>query len=371
MAIASKARRGDRRDEPRRFAGLRPLPRLALEFILLVAAATLVVYALLRVEIVVLPVFFALLLSAVLRPPHRLLTRVGVPSALAALLVTVGFVALVVGALVLVIPQFASQVDDLVTSVTQGLDRVTNFVTDLPFGITEQDVNGALGRLEDRLRANLGAISQQVVQGLLLVGTLLAEALLTLVVTFFFVHDGDRIWRWVVSLMPRRRRAQIREVGDRAWSTLGGYLRGVLFVAVVDSVFIGLGAWIIGVPLVLPIMVLTFIGAFVPIVGATVAGGIAVLVALVSEGPIDALLVLGVVLLVQQVEGNVLYPFIVGRSLELHPVATLLAVTAGGTLAGIIGALLAVPVLAVGWQVIQYLRERTGEDDEDVVPGAP
>ncbi len=187
---------------------------------------------------------------------------------------------------------------------------------------------------------------------------LLAGLLLAIVILFFLVKDGERMWRWAVGLFPPTVRADVDAIGARAWETAGGYIRGVTIVALVDAVFIGLALWLIGVPLVVPLAALTFIGGFFPIVGAFVAGFVAAMVALVSEGWLAAVLVVGASVLVQQLEGNLLQPFIVGSAVRLHPLAILLAITAGGVLWGVAGAFLAVPLVAVTARAAAVLAER-------------
>jgi putative heme transporter len=195
-----------------------------------------------------------------------------------------------------------------------------------------------------------------VLSGAMTFGQILASALLTVVLVFFFVKDGQRIWDWTARLFPASVRGRVHEAGESSWAVLGAYMRGVVLVATFDAVFIGLGMALVGMPLVLPLAVLTFLAAFVPIVGAFVAGAAAVLIALVSNGFVAALIVLGIVLLVQQLEGNVLYPLILKRTMEMHPVATLLAVSTGGVLAGIIGALVAIPLTAMVATTLPILR---------------
>jgi predicted PurR-regulated permease PerM len=179
---------------------------------------------------------------------------------------------------------------------------------------------------------------------------------LALVLLFFLLKDGERIWGWVIDLVPSGHRDDARAIGDRAWATLGGYLRGVTLVALFDAVFIALTLIVVGVPFVLPLALLTFIGAYVPIVGAFVAGLAAVLVALVALGTQAALVVAAAVVVVQQVESNFFQPVVMGRTVRVHPVAILLAVTAGGVVGGIIGAIIATPIVGVAAAVLRYLR---------------
>jgi predicted PurR-regulated permease PerM len=185
---------------------------------------------------------------------------------------------------------------------------------------------------------------------------------------FFLVKDGRRMWAWLLDLAPDRRRDALEEMGARTWAVLTAYTRGVVFVATVDAVLIGAVLLIVGVPLALPLIVLTWLAAFFPIIGAVVAGAAAVLVALVASGPTAALIVLVAIIVVQQVEGNVLYPVVVGPRLRLHPIVVLVAVAAGGTLAGIPGAFLAVPIATVLGALIGYQRERRALREEGAPP---
>jgi len=176
-------------------------------------------------------------------------------------------------------------------------------------------------------------------------GTVLAGLALVLFLLIFFVYDGDRLWRGVVRPLPSRHRERVLEAGSRAFHDLHAYIRTTLIVALIDAVGIGLGLWLTGVPLVLPLAGLVFLGAFVPVIGAFVTGIVAVLVALVSQGFVVALIVTGVVILVQQLEGNVFEPLLMSRAVRLHPVAVILGLAIGAELAGVVGALLAVPVM--------------------------
>jgi predicted PurR-regulated permease PerM len=312
-------------------------------------------YALWYVRLVALPAFVALLLATALVPPAHALRRRGLPPGPATSIVFAG--ALVVLALVgtLILPAFAAEVRTLTDTVTGGAQELGRLVA-RPLGLSHDEVQSAIKGISDRLQASSGEIASGVLSGAVIVGQVVAGVLLTLVLLFFFVKDGSRLWAWVVRLFPRDVRARVDEAGRTSWSVLGAYVRGQALVATVDAVFIGVGLAIIGLPLVLPLAVLIFVAAFVPIIGAFTAGAAAVLIALVSQGAGAALAVLALNLVVQQLEGNVLYPVIMGRTIELHPVATLLAVGAGGVLAGIIGALVAVPLTAVVATALPILR---------------
>jgi predicted PurR-regulated permease PerM len=315
--------------------------------IVCLAALAIVVWALTRVGFAVIPVIIALLLSTLFVPPARALQARGVPRTLATTIVFAGGILLISALIALVASGVASEADSLSDQVSGGADELGTYVADLPFGLDEQEVQKQIDTIDDRVRENSDSIRNGVVSGAAAAGQILGGLAIVLTVLFFFIKDGAGMWNWFCRLFPPARRPALDELGERSWTVLSAYVKGVVFVALVDAVGIGLGLLIIGVPLVLPLAVLTFVLAFIPIVGAIAAGAAAVLVALVAEGPVAALLVLGLVVLVQQLESNVLYPWIVGRTVELHPVAVLLAVTVGGLLYGIVGAALAVPIAVV------------------------
>jgi putative heme transporter len=346
--------------EPRPRRGVPPslvtASELGWRFLVVVGAVAVLAYGLWYVRLVALPAFLALLLSTILVPPARALRRRGAPPGLATAIVFFGGLAVAVGIGSLVVPPFASEVGTLADTITSGAQELGRLIASGPFGLSHAQVQSAINGLSDRLHASGGDIASGVLSGAVIVGQIVAAALLTLVLLFFFVKDGPRLWRWAVHLFPAPVRGRVDEAGQVSWSVLGAYVRGQALVAVVDAVFIGIGLAIVGIPLVLPLAFLIFVAAFVPIVGAFTAGAAAVLIALVAKGAGAALAVLAINLAVQQLEGNVLYPTIMRRTIELHPVATLLVVGAGGITAGIIGALVAVPIAAVVATALPILR---------------
>ena len=320
---------------------------LSWRLLICAAAAAVVVFALTRVGFAIIPVIIALLLATLFVPPARWLERKGVPDALATSIVFLGGLLTIVGVVALLAAPVASEFDALGDQVRGGADEVGTYLADLPLGLDEREIQKQIDTLDDRIRENQTSVQSGVLAGAQAAGQFLAGLAICLIVLFFFVKDGRGMWRWLVGLFPDTRKPAIDELGERSWHVLTAYVRGVVFVAAVDAVGIGIALWLIGVPLVLPLAVITFVLAFVPLIGAVVAGAAAALVALVAVGPVAALLVIGDVLLVQQLEGNVLYPVIVGKTVDLHPVAILLAVTVGGLLFGIVGAALAVPIATV------------------------
>jgi putative heme transporter len=329
---------------------------LGWRFLVVVGAVAVLAYGLWYVRLVALPAFLALLLSTILVPPVRALRRRGLRPGLATSMVFLGGLLVAAGIATLVVPPFAAEVGTLSDTITGGAQELGRIIASGPFGLSHAQVQSAIDGLSRRLHASGGEIAAGVLNGAVILGQIIASALLTLVLLFFFVKDGPRLWQWAVRLFPGSLRPPVDHAGRMSWSVLGAYVRGQALVATVDAVFIGLGLAILGLPLVLPLAVLIFVAAFVPIVGAFTAGAAAVLIALVSKGAGTALIVLGINLVVQQLEGNVLYPAIMRRTIELHPVATLMVVGAGGVLAGIIGALVAVPIAAVVATVLPILR---------------
>jgi predicted PurR-regulated permease PerM len=320
-----------------------------------VGAIAVLAYGLWYIRLVALPAFIALLLSTILVPPARALRRRGLRPGLATAMVFFGAVGLAAAVAALIAPPFASEVGKLSETITGGAQELGRMVANA-FGLSHDEVRRAIDSISKKLHASSADIASGVMSGAVILGQVVAAALLTLVLVFFYVKDGARLWGWAVRLFPGPMRARVDYAGQMSWSVLGAYVRGQALVATVDAVFIGIGLAIIGLPLVLPLAVLIFVAGFVPIAGAFTAGAAAVLIALVSKGAGAAVAVLAINVAVQQLEGSVLYPMIMRKTIELHPVATLLIVGAGGVVAGIIGALVAVPIAAVVATVLPILR---------------
>jgi len=310
---------------------------------------------------VVWPLLIALLLTTLTEPPVRFLRRHGWPSTLAAALVTVLALLLVIGALVLIVVPVAAQSDQLVDGVTTGIEQARQWMSGPPLNIGDDEVTSAIDSAVVRVQDSVSDIISVTLVGVGTVVNGLVTAVLSVFLMFFFLKDGRRFLPWLSRQLPGRLAQDVPVVAGRSWVMLGSFVRSQAFVGLLDAVFIGLGIWLVGVPLALPLAVLTFLAAFVPIVGALFAGFVAVLIALVFNGFTAALIVLAIILAVQQLEGNVFQPMIQSRGLGLHAVVVLLAVTLGGNLAGIVGSFLAVPVaglIAVFWG---YLREQLSE----------
>jgi predicted PurR-regulated permease PerM len=306
--------------------------------------------------LVLVPVVLALFPATLLSPIADALCRRGVPPTVAALVTVVGALLVFLGILAGVIALVVAQIPELMESAAEGVRQIESLLASDPLGLGVERFSDVLEMAREQL-GQAGDLAAQAVSAALVAFEFLAGLLLLLVALFFYLKDGRRLRDAIVSTAPRRRRPLVRASLDRAWTTLAGYIRGQVIVAAVDAVFIGAGLLILGVPLAVPLAVLVFFGAMFPIVGAVTTGALAVLVALADGGLTDALIVLAIVVAVQQLEGNVLEPFILGRAISLHPLVVLLAVTGGAVVLGILGAFLAVPLTAIAARIIELLRD--------------
>ncbi|WP_329455885.1 AI-2E family transporter [Streptomyces sp. NBC_01497] len=330
---------------------------------LLILAAT--VWVLMRVvsavRLVVLAFVAALLITALLQPTVARLKRHGVPRGLATALTTLaGFVIL---ALIgwFVVWQVSENIGNLSDRLTDGVNEAKHWLLNSPFHVTDKQINDIAANLSNAIGTNTNEITSAGLQGVTVIVELLTGIFLAFFSTIFLLYDGPRIWQWALKLVPAQAREGVAGAGPRAWHTLTAYVRGTVIVALIDATFIGLGVFFLGVPLAVPLGVIIFLGSFVPLVGAVVSGALAVVVALVTQGVFTALIVLLVVLAVQQIEGHILQPFILGRAVRVHPLAVVLSVAAGSLIAGIGGAVVAVPLVAVTNTVVGYLRSYAHE----------
>ncbi|NUS16261.1 MAG: AI-2E family transporter, partial [Streptomyces sp.] len=325
---------------------------------LLVLAGT--VWVLMRVigavRLVVLAFAAALLITALLQPFVARLKKLGVPRGLATAMVFIGGFVLIGLVGWFVVWQVMDNVDNLSTSLQDGVAEGKKWLLNSPFHVTDQQINNIAKNLSDAIGSNSKALTNAGLEGVTVIVDLLTGMLLAMFSTLFLLYDGPNIWKWVLRLFPEAAREPLAGAGPRAWRTLTLYVRGTVIVAMIDAICIGIGIFFLGVPMAVPLAVVIFLCSFVPLVGAVTSGFIAVVVALVTEGPFHALLVLAVVLAVQQIEGHILQPFILGRAVRVHPLAVVLSVAAGSLVAGIGGAVVAVPLVAVGNTVVGYLR---------------
>ncbi|MFC3993950.1 AI-2E family transporter [Actinoplanes siamensis] len=349
--------------------GVRTAGAWAWRFILFVVAGYLLLRIIGLLHVVLIPVVVALLLAALFQPLSARLVRNGMKKSLAAGLVEVAALLVVFGGLGLIVRTFISQFDNLSTQVGQGVDEVQRWLRDSPLHITDAQLSQYVDRARDSLTASQGSITSGALSTATTVGEVVTGFFLVLFTLFFFLRDGGQIWTFLCRLLPRDARVPTARAGHYSWHTLVSYVRATVLVAFVDAVGIGIGLFALRVPMALPLAALVFLGAFIPVVGATISGAVAVLVALVANGPVAAISVLAVVIAVQQLEGHVLQPLIMGRAVALHPLAVILAIAAGVVVAGIVGGLIAVPLLAVLNTAIRYLVDHPdGEPTPDREP---
>src|SRR5829696_4162273 len=370
--VAAEPRAPARREPPAppRWSGDDAVPRglavasaVTLRVIIVVGGIVLLALFAKRMMVVVIPVIIAMLLATLLAPLARWLRSRKVRPALAAGLSVLLALVVFLGLWGVVIPRFVSQVPQVVENVQQGAGQVADAAK--PLGLSDKEAQDAIRKARDQLQGRQAAGT--LLNGAMMLVQWAAAVVLILVLTFFFLKDGEQLRDWTVDLFAERRRGPLREIFDRAWGALATYVQGVFLVATMDAVLIGIVLVAVGVPIALPLIVLTFLAAFFPIIGSILAGAAAVLVALVSGGAVDALIVLVAIIAIQQLEGNVFYPLVVGKQLKLHPVAILLALTAGGVLAGVAGAFLAIPVAAVTSAVLDFSRQHRRERESDAI----
>jgi predicted PurR-regulated permease PerM len=322
--------------------------------LLLVVAAVWVFLQLFSIlSVVVVPVIIGLLLCAVLSPMVDRLTRWGWPRGLATAVTILAGIALVVALVALVAQQFTSGFDDLRDQFDRSLGELERYLADL--GLERAQLQDFFDRVREGVGSGSDNLGGTVVKTATTAGHLLAGLFIVLFTTIFFTYDGRNIWQWMVRLFPDNARERVHGSGTRAWAVLTAYVRATVVIAAVDALGIAIVALFLGLPLVVPLAVLVFLGAFIPVVGATISGIAAVAVALVSEGPVQALIMLGGVIGVQPLEGHVLQPFLMGRLVRVHPVAVVIVIAIGGLVAGIFGALIAVPLTAIINTVATYL----------------
>ncbi|WP_139417726.1 AI-2E family transporter [Agromyces laixinhei] len=326
------------------------------------------VFLIIQLRLIVIPILVAVLVGALLVPfsgflqKHRWPKWLSVTAAMLSALIVVG------GLLTLGISQIVRGSDELAAQSLVAWDAFREWLLEGPLHITEQQLNDVVAQVISSVQQDSGLLVSGALSLSSSLGHFLAGMLLALFATLFILIDGRSIWNWIVGIFPRRGRAAIDAAGQAGWATLGNFVRVQILVATIDAIGIGLGAFFLGLPLAVPIAILVFLGSFIPIVGAVVTGALAVFVALVYNGPVIALVMLGIVLLVQQVEGHVLQPLIMGTAVKVHPLGVVVAVATGSLLAGIPGALFAVPVAAVLNVMILSVASGSWKNDADPPP---
>lgn len=330
--------------------GLGRIATRSVQIAAIVLIASLIVFAMTQLTLVIIPLLLALILASAIHPLVAWMRRKGFPSILATWIALLTLVVIIGGVGWLIVWAVRNQWSELVDKASEGIGQLQDFLTHLPFSITSDQIDQARDTAVGFLTSS--QFGSGALAGVSAAGSFITGLFLMVVVLFFFLKDGPKIWEFVLRPFVGAQYDRARRVGDKTVEVLGGYVRGTATVAAVDAIGIGVGLAIIGVPLALPLAVVVFITAFIPLVGATAAGIIAALVALVANGPIAALWVVIVVVAVNQLEGNFLQPVVMARSLNLHALVVLIALTAGTILGGIVGAILAVPIAAVAWGIV-------------------
>jgi putative heme transporter len=318
----------------------------AWRLLVIVAFGVALLWVIRRLEVIVVPVALALMLTALMIPAVDFLARRGAPRGGAVALVLLSGIAIVGGMLTFVVSQFVTGLPGLVDQVTHSIDSARAWLIEGPAHLSKDQITNAGNSAIEALRNNQTKLTSGALSTAATVTEIVTGALLVLFTTIFFLHGGRNIWRFVTRVFPERVQERVRDAGRAGFHTLIGYVRATFLVALVDAVGIGTGLAIMGVPLALPLASLVFLGAFIPLIGAVVAGFLAVVVALIAKGFVYALITLALIIAVQQLEGHVLQPLVMGRAVSIHPLAVVLAIAAGSVLAGIVGALLAVPTVA-------------------------
>ncbi len=346
--------------------GVRVAAAWSWRLILIGIAVAALVWLIAQVAIIVVPVIIALLLSALLYPVVHAFERRSWPRWLGVLTAMVMFLLAVGGLIWLIVSQLRSGFGDVARKSAQSWHDILHWV-ETAFGLSAEQVNSFFEQILRTVNDHQGQIWSGALSVTVTAGQVVAGALLTLFSLIFLLIDGKRIWYWVLGFFPKRAHAPADAAGKNGWVSVGQYVRVQVLVAFIDAVGIGLGAVILGVPLPIPIAILVFLGSFIPFLGAISTGALAVFIALVYNGPINALIMLGVVILVNQIEGHVLQPLVMGSAVKVHPLGVVLAVSAGALLAGIPGALFAVPLTAAASAIVNTLVERRWDPDKDPV----
>ncbi|MEU2511799.1 AI-2E family transporter [Streptomyces syringium] len=351
--------------------GVRVAAEVAWRLLILAASLWVLMRMISAVQLVVLAFVAALLITALLQPTVAMLRRHGVPRGLATAMTFIsGFV--VMGLVCwFVVWQVTENLDDLTENVQHGIIELKHWLLNSPFHVTEDQINNIADNLSKAIGTNTKDITSAGIEGVTVILEVLTGILLAMFSTLFLLYDGPKIWGWLLKLFPAAARDGVAGAGPRAWATLTAYVRGTVIVALIDAIFIGIGLFFLDVPMAVPLAVFIFLFAFIPLVGAVVSGALAVVVALVTRDMFTATMVLAVVLAVQQIEGHVLQPFILGRAVRVHPLAVVLSVAAGSLMAGIGGAVVAVPLVAVTNAVVGYLRAYARENALRTAAGEP
>ncbi|HWS92839.1 MAG TPA: AI-2E family transporter [Mycobacterium sp.] len=358
-------------------ASVEPLVRKtaawAWRLLVILAAAVALLWVVKKLEVIVVPVLLALMISALLVPAVDWINRRGLPRGAAVAMVLLGGFAIFGGILAFVIAQFVYGLPDLTDQVTRSINSSRRWLIEGPLHLRGEQIDNAGNAAIQALRNNQAKLTSGALATAATITEVVTAAVLALFTLIFFLYGGRNIWQYVTKIFPADVRERVREAGHAGYGSLIGYVRATFLVALTDAAGVGAGLAIMGIPLALPLASLVFLGAFIPLVGAVIAGFLAVVVALLAKGIVYALITLGLLVAVNQLEAHLLQPLVMGRAVSIHPLAVVLAIATGGVLAGIVGALLAVPTVAFLNNAIQVLlaadpsaeAEKQTEDADD------
>ena len=333
----------------------------AWRLLVILAAAVAVLWVVAKLEIIVVPVLLALMISALLLPAVDWLDRLGVPRGAAVTAILLSAFAILGGILAFVVTQFIVGLPDLVKQIEQSIQSSRRWLMEGPAHLRSEQIENAGNAAIQALRNNQEKLTSGALSTAATVTELVTAAVLVLFTLIFFLYGGRNIWQYVAKLVPAHARDRVLEAGRAGYGSLIGYVRATFLVALTDATGVGVGLAIMGVPLALPLASVVFLGAFIPLIGALVSGLLAVVVALLAKGLLYALLTLALLIVVNQLEAHILQPLVMGRAVSIHPLAVVLAISTGGVLAGIVGALLAVPTVAFLNNAMQVLLARDPE----------
>jgi len=337
--------------------------------LVIVAAVVALLWVVEKLEIIVVPVLLALMISALLVPAVDWLDQRGLPRGGAVTLVLLAGFAVLGGILTFVVSQFIVGLPDLTEQITHSIDQTRKWLIEGPIHLKGEQIDNAGKAAIDALHNNQAKLTSGALSTAATVTELVTAAFLVLITLIFFLYGGRNIWQYVAKIVPADVRDRVLEAGRAGYGALTGYIRATFLVALTDAAGVGTGLAIMSVPLALPLASLVFLGAFIPLIGALVSGLLAVVVALLAKGVVYGLLTLGLLILVNQLEAHVLQPLVMGRAVSIHPLAVVLAISTGGVLAGIVGALLAVPTVAFLNNAAQVLFAKDPEDEADKQDG--
>jgi predicted PurR-regulated permease PerM len=340
---------------------LRVMAGYAWRFVAVMAAIYVLAQIAGALTFVLMAVFVGAVITALVRPLVDVVARV-LPRGIAVALSLLIAIAVVITILAFIVVAFINNLPELSSQISDGVNSIQDWLRTGPFKIDSSQINNVFTSAQQWLKDNAGNLATTALGGLGTFGELLTGLALAMFSAIFFLYDGKGIWAWVVGTTPVRAQVRIRTSGIVAWRTFSAYALGTVFVALTDAILVGIGLSILRVPLSIPLALLVFFGAFIPYIGAPVAMFVAALIALAANGPWSFVAVIVLITLIGQLEGNVLQPLIMAKQVSLHPLVVILSVTMGSVVAGILGAIVAVPVVAVIWVIIRYL---TGRDPDN------